>query len=280
MKYDTTAKALLGRSASRLLSLMLGRQVRITEILQTEFPVTENPRPDFVARLDDGSIIHVEIQAQWADLFDARMDRYWNRIYSAFRCYPFQVVLWLDEGPVTIPDGIPAPNHQFSYLIVDVKQIPAAMVLENLEPRDAVFAILCNTPDRRETVVEVLRAIAELPKRERGDALAELLVFSGLRHATQLVLEEVENMPITIDIHENEFLESIYQQALQEGKLQGEARGIEQGRKRMLMEVLEDKFGPLPGEIVLRVEAADSQKLAEWRQRFRGGLSLEKIFAE
>lgn len=43
-----------------------------------------------------------------------------------------------------------------------------------------------------------------------------MLVLSGLRRLKELVRQEVERMPISIDVHENEFLEEIWQEGFEE----------------------------------------------------------------
>ncbi len=83
-----------------------------------------------------------------------------------------------------------------------------------------------------------------------------LLVLSGLRGLTALVKDEVQRMPVSIDIHENEFLEEIYQE------------GVEKGIAK----------GPLSANLKQRLEPADLSHLERWSRRVLKSSTLEEIF--
>ncbi len=97
-------------------------------------------------------------------------------------------------------------------------------------------------------------------------------------------------MPITIDIHENEFLEGIYQdgkkegleQGIEQGLSQGLEQGLEQGRLRaareVLLDLLAEKFGSLPAAVGQRVGDAGLSDIRRWSRRVLQAPSLDGVF--
>ncbi|WP_428266628.1 DUF4351 domain-containing protein [Haliangium sp.] len=57
---------------------------------------------------------------------------------------------------------------------------------------------------------------------------------------------------------------------------QGEA----QGRKEMLIELLEERFGALPEAVVERVQAAETEQLKAWSKRVLAAASLDEVFVD
>jgi flagellar biosynthesis/type III secretory pathway protein FliH len=87
-----------------------------------------------------------------------------------------------------------------------------------------------------------------------------------MRGLAALVPKEAENMPLTIDIHENEFLEEVFQAGRKEGFDEGRREGFEQGlregrdegrRVGLAEALLERKIEPVSTAIRHRVEDAD-----------------------
>jgi hypothetical protein len=101
----------------------------------------------------------------------------------------------------------------------------------------------------------ILRRIGELPREDQREAVMMLLVLSGLRGLKALVADEVKRMPVSIDIHENEFLEDFYQH----------------GRA-------EQKFGVLPNDLRQLINDADSALLQPWIRRIVQSSIVDEIF--
>ncbi len=96
-------------------------------------------------------------------------------------------------------------------------------------------------------------------------------VLSGLRGLKSLVKEEVKRMPVTIDIHENEFLDEIYQEGEQKGRLAN--------AREMLLEQIDVKFGSVPATFKQRIETGELATLQLWGRRLMKAATLEEIFA-
>ena len=103
-------------------------------------------------------------------------------------------------------------------------------------------------------------------------------------------------MPLEINIHENEYLEEIWQQALleganrgleqgrEQGREQGLERGLEQGQelqaRKVLCEILDHRFGGATNPaIAARIESASLSDLNLWTQRALAASTLAGVFA-
>ena len=58
--------------------------------------------------------------------------------------------------------------------------------------------------------------------------------------------------------------------------LQAEQRA---GRKILIQKVIEQRFGPLPAELVERVQHANMETLSRWALRVNMSNSLDEVFA-
>ena len=70
---------------------------------------------------------------------------------------------------------------------------------------DNLLALLCRLQNPRVAVQHLLARIASLGGQPRG-CLAKLVILAGLRRLHPVVREEIQQMPITINIQENPFL--------------------------------------------------------------------------
>ena len=60
MRYDTTLKELLQDGTPQLWQELVGQSVK--EYLTVELPSVQMRKPDFLARLDNGALFHLELQ--------------------------------------------------------------------------------------------------------------------------------------------------------------------------------------------------------------------------
>ena len=138
--------------------------------------------------------------------------------------------------------------------------------------------------------------IVKLPAAEQREAVAQLLVLSGLRGLKAVVQEEVSHMPLSFDIHENEFLEEVFQEGKEKGLLEGKEKGLLEGKEKgllegkekgrletarqLLTELLEAKFGSLPPATRELVSEASFERIQLWQRRVLGTDSLSALFAK
>ncbi len=274
MKYDATLKKLFQHPPHRLLSQALGRHVVVSRILPTELITVGNLHPDVLFETEDGALIHTELQGYRQDDFAARNLLYYALVLRDYGRAPIQIVFWLGPGKVGVGEGLSHPPAlEYRYQVMDVREIDGDWLLETGDLDESIFAILCRLRNQREAVAEILRRISRQPMAQRREAVAELLILSGLRGLKALVKEEITRMPVSIDIHENEFLEEIYQEGLEKGmeKAGDTAREI-------LLEVVEQRFGSLPTEARARIQTADLAMLRQLTRRLGSAASLDELF--
>ena len=72
-------------------------------------------------------------------------------------------------------------------------------------------------------------------------------------------------MPVSFDIHENEYLEGIYQE------------GVAKGQRDVLIDFPEEKFGTLAPELKQRIEKAPVADVQRWSRRLLSA-TVDEIF--
>lgn len=285
MKYDATLKKLFQRPPNRLLSLVLGQEVVVTRTLPTELITVANLHPDLLFDTDQGLLIHTELQGYRQDNFAQRNLLYFALVLRDYGRAPVQIVFWLGPGKIGVGDGLSLPPAlEYRYRLIDVGEIDGERLLESEDIGEAIFAVLCKLQDQRGAIARILTRISALPVPQKLEAVAELLILSGLRGLLTLVNEEIRSMPVSIDIHENEFLEGIFQDGREDGREDGRKEGREEGRNRgaavaraILLAFLEQRFGIVPAEARQRILAADLDILDRWTSRLGSATSLEQI---
>ena len=67
---------------------------------------------------------------------------------------------------------------------------------------------------------------------------------------------------------------------MEEGLAEGRAEGIQAGEKRMLLRLLERRFGKVPKAYHTRITAADADTLLFWSERVLFAQRLADVFSE
>ncbi|UEM01285.1 DUF4351 domain-containing protein [Skermanella rosea] len=260
--YDATVKELVWAGAPALLRMLAGD--RVASFLSAEFSSVRQRRPDMVAELDGGGLFHVEFQVGREDMA-WRMLEYYALISRHHGGAPVtQLVLHLGERGEDGPPGIRHPNLTFRYEVRYIADLDAGPLLDSPAPEDAVLAILCRCDDIRERVRCILARLAPLPRRERSDAAAKLLILSQLRRATPVVKEELETMAIQFNIKEHPYLSEVFAQGLAEGKAEGREEGEAKGRAEALLRLVERRRVAVPEDTERRIRAATVADLDRW----------------
>ncbi|MFM8331268.1 MAG: DUF4351 domain-containing protein [Candidatus Methylumidiphilus sp.] len=66
-------------------------------------------------------------------------------------------------------------------------------------------------------------------------------------------------------------------EGMQEGRREGIQEGLQQGEARILLRLLERKFGPLPKPVADQVLSADADTLLSWSERVLTAATLEDV---
>jgi predicted transposase YdaD len=291
MQFDTTIKEIFQSLPLRLLQMLCGSE--IAELLTVEQPSVKMRKPDFVARLKDGRIFHLEIQSGDDANMPWRMLEYYPPIRREYGQPPIQVVLYVGYETLNIASKIEEDRLSFSYIVIDIRELDGEPLIESDSPADNLIAILCRVDDVREASRRVLKKLLQLPGKQARDAVTKLLILSRLRKSEKIVSEEVKQaMQLTredvmeIPLFAEIILES-EKLAEKRGEKKGEKRGEKKGEKRgekkgeeaIFSAMLEARFGPMPEWAKSKIAEADTDALKRWGVRLLEAESLEEVFA-
>jgi len=214
----------------------------IKELLPTNFPSTEL-RVDFLARLEDDSILHIEFQSFNDTNMPFRMLRYYLAILERYPSSPIkQLLVYVGNRKLRMKSRLKLRNLTFSYEILDIRQIDCKVLLESPDPMDRLLACLCKVEDEVYLIEKLIKTMEGMNEEERKDYLLKALTLTELRPNLRIRLtEEVKPMPIVVRPEDIKLpkrklrKDILYRLGLEEGKQigleEGKQIGLEEGRK-------------------------------------------------
>ena len=246
--YDAALKLLFRQAAPRAIQLLSG--VTIAKWLDIELPKAQNLRMDLLGEDVAGNLHHFELQSYNDGGIALRMAEYMLGTKRLTGKFPRQVVLYVGEAPLTMPGELRGPDVFIRYRVMDIRELDGEDLLASEDVGDNVIAILTRLRDHKDAIQSIVARIAELPESERHTAVQQLVILAGLRRLGQTVKEEVEKMPIIIDLMENDIIGPAIRQGLEKGREEGREKGREEGRvegeRRLLRRQIEKRFGTIP----------------------------------
>ncbi len=260
--YDVALKLLLQGSSSRVIRELTGATVE--KWLDVELPKVQNPRVDLLGETSN-DLIHIELQSGNDAMMPLRMAEYCLGVFRLFGRFPRQFLLYVGEAPLRMENELHGPALSFQYRMIDIRDLDGDRLLESEDVGDNVIAILARLRDHKEAVRKIVGRIAGLGTAERNAALGQLFILAGLRHLAATVKQEVQEMPIHIDLMENEVIASYYRRGRQEGEL------------TVLRRQIEKRFGALPGWAEERLAAKSTAELEELSVRLLDAQSMEDL---
>jgi predicted transposase YdaD len=277
MKYDTTFKELFP-DVKVLFKLLTNSNV--VNIENIEFPSVQQRRADLIATLENGGLLHLELQSDNDDKMLWRELEYCGLISQRYQQVPLQIVLYIGEEPARFKTEINTPNLKYRYDLINIKELDCTDLLQSESLSDNLLALLGKLQDKAAAFQRVMNKIAMLPQNKRADMLEKLAILVGLRpKELPLLLEKEKYMSISIDLEQNPIFVEIFNRYTQ----RGEQRGIQIGKQHsrlILQKQLEKRFGVLPLWIVSRLEQATSRQLEHWSLQIFDAQRLEEIFEE
>lgn len=282
-QYDVSMKSLLIRPGSRVAAELCGSP--IVEWLNLELPQVRNPRVDLLGKRADGGIQQLDLQADNDDDLPQRFAEYYlgiRRIYRVQRhqnVLVYQTVLYIGNGPLTMPNRIADPRMQFQVDIIDVRDMAGDTLIASPEVGDNIIAILT-----RADVERVVRAVAAKlsakPAEERKQLLENFLILASLRKVTPIVEKELKKMSLNLDIiKQSDILAPAYYEGVEKGRLEGEATGEVRGEAKVIRRLLESRFGPLPEWALNRINSASIDQLDRFTTQILDAGSIEQALA-
>ena len=232
----------------------------IKELLPTNFPSTEL-RVDFLARLEDESVLHIEFQSFNDPNMPFRMLRYYLAIWERYPSSPIkQLLVYVGNRKLRMKSRLRLRNLSFSYEMLDIRQIDCRVLLESPDPMDRLLACLCKVEDEAYLIEKLIKTMESMNEEERKDYLLKALTLTELRPNLRIKLtEEVKHMPIVVRPEDVRLPKKklrkdiLYRLGLEEGEVIGIEKGLLRSAQDMLIAIIEGKLGYVPEEIANRI---------------------------
>jgi hypothetical protein len=109
--YDVTLKLLLQGSAALTMRELTGTAV--ARWLDVELPKVQNLRLDLLGETVDGDLVQVELQSANDAAMPLRMAEYSLGVYRLLGRFPRQIVLYVGEPRLRVPDKLRGPGVRF-----------------------------------------------------------------------------------------------------------------------------------------------------------------------
>jgi predicted transposase/invertase (TIGR01784 family) len=277
--YDATIKSILQSLANSLTAKLTGS--RAVELLSVEFESVERRVPDLVLRLEDERIFHLEIQSDNDPRMAQRMLRYRLLLLERFQnSVIVQYVLYIGKSKCSMVQAIKDGDLSYRYYLIDIRELSEDVFLLSNSAAERALALLTRVSDARNTIRRILASWTGKPNKEKADLEVKLVILSGLRKLEKIVREEIQRMPITIDLMENDVIREWIEGGIQKGIEQGLQQGTERGQSALLAKQLTRRFGALPAEYELRLQSAHSEQLEKWALRLLDASTLAQVFSE
>jgi len=261
-KVDLTMRELIGTTVARWLN------IELSEIRQS--------RVDMLGETPAGDLVHLELQSTNDANMALRMAEYCLGVYRQLGRFPQQVLVYVGEAPMRMAAELRGPGIQYSYRLVDVRELDGERLLESPIVGDNIVGLLTRLPDVRPAVHRVIARIAQLRPGEREAALGQLVTLAGLRKLGTVIEEEARKMPILNDILDHEVLGREYKKGVQVGVEQGRQEGL-QHELDLVRRLIEQRFGPLPSWAEQRLAQLPVPEIETIGLRLRDAKSLEEL---
>ncbi len=237
---DITLKDIFEEVPHRLSKILSPAPIK--ELLPTSLPSTEL-RVDFLAKLEDESILHMEFQSFNDTNMPWRMLRYYTAIAEKYKTYNIkQLVVYVGNEKLRMKTSLKIKNLVFRYEILNIRQIDCKVLLESPDPMDRLLACLCKVEDEVYLIEKLIKTMESMNEEERKDYLLKALTLTELRPNLRIRLtEEVKHMPIVVRPEDIRLpkrklrKDILYRLGLEEGKQigleEGKQIGLEEGKQ-------------------------------------------------
>ena len=168
------------------------------------------------------------------------------------------------------------PERGEGYLLIDMRRDPLPAEEGNL------VVLLCKL-ERSQTAEALTEPVEKLARLLAGPEDADLrrAFLTFLKYSLLPARFPTAPIPAILDLEEvkpmlRETVKGWTREWLEEGKTQGRR----EGEVRLLVRMLELKFGPLSPRDRERIDATDSDRLLEWGERILTARSLVEVFGD
>ena len=156
--FDGALKDLFERGLPSVIGLLTGG-VRVRSFLNVELRQLNEKRVDLILLLEDGSILHIEIQSVNDPRMKFRMGVYYYLVKETYAEVPVrQVVLYVGEPAMNMAAGMEADGNALAYELIDIRQFDAESMMATGNPADLALALLAG--DGKARLEEIVRCAA------------------------------------------------------------------------------------------------------------------------
>ena len=139
-EYDRTLKLLFQSAATRTLRKLTGK--KIARWLNVDLPEIQSRQLDLLGLTADGDLWHIELQSTNDAAMPLRMAEYCLAILRHQGQIPRQIVVYVGCDPIGMPSMLRGHGLQFSYDLLDMRDIDSGPLLASPELSDNVIGIL------------------------------------------------------------------------------------------------------------------------------------------
>lgn len=198
MEFDATLKEFFQQQPTSLLTELTGG-IPVVEFLNVELPSVQEQRLDLVLLLEDGTLLHIELQSSNDRDMGLRMLEYFALLWRRYRKPVRQVVIYVGTPRMRMSAVFETAAIKFSFALRDIREWRAEDLLASSILGDQVLAILGGTEDARGVMRGVLKRIEEMAPERPEKALRYILILAGLRKLGIILAQEDKRMGVTID---------------------------------------------------------------------------------
>ena len=272
--FDGLLKDLFQRDRPRFLRRLTGG-VKIKAFLNVELHRVLERRVDLAILLENGTIVHIELQSTNDRKIKYRMVTYYGLLKETYGCPVKQVILYVGRRRLTMPSRVEEDGNLVAFGLMDMRSFDAGALMATGNPADLALAVLAHGGHERLT--EILQQAAKLKGARRARVLAQILVLAGLRGVEAKVQWKMKELGMVIDISKNSVLMKWQREFIAEGREQGREQGRVETLGKILRELMSAKFGPLPKWTSDRIAKATPASLERWSKKLLEAKSIEEV---
>ncbi len=262
------------------LRLNFDRVTFLDKELFTDLPEGSQREPDVVAQVYtlDGDpeliLMHVEVQAKRDREFPYRMFEYYVLLWLRYKIPIFPIVIYLTPGS----GGLTIEQYsaslfdreilKFNYSVIGLPDLSADDYLNSENPLGTGLSAMMQ-PSQLGKLAQKYHTLLRLTASSIDPARKSLLAYLVETNLTlsksdeaefkqHLIRSQFEEADEMLDIEQlfREHYKDIYEKR---GIERGILQGLIQGERSILLKLMREKFGELPSDVILKMEAVDSE---------------------
>ncbi|MGK7873366.1 MAG: Rpn family recombination-promoting nuclease/putative transposase [Xenococcaceae cyanobacterium] len=258
MSYDNACKYLAEKYPAAFVRWLLATEPQTIRVLKTELNV-EPVHADSLLLLRMGrQILHLEFQTQPQSKppLPLRMLDYSVRLKRKYRCAVVQVIIFLQEttNEWAFTEEYRDETTTHTYRVIRLWEQEPTLFLNH--PALLPLAPLTKSNSPQELLTQVANKVNQIEDTEQKQSISSCTeILAGLRFKEDLVrsLFREEIMKESV----------IYQSILKKGKQEGKQEGLKEEAKKLVMLLLNLRFGNLESRLLHKIESLSLKQLEE-----------------